>query len=653
MSRLVVDRLWPMLAVLTVLVAGALLLEQVASRRGNETIRVTIAGDGGELADGGDDEGGAGGAEDAPQGAPVSELHAQARREARRVQHERAIALYEKALQEHPAHPALLGELGALLLATGRTERALPMLERADAAAPTAQSAYRLGLARGRAEDEPGAERELRRALALRPGYGPAQIALAGLLRGAGKLDEAVGLLEAAAQAGSNEERARALVALGAAHLAARRRADAERAFDRAVEFAPARAEIRLGVARAWLASDERRDVERAIQVVLRAAEMAPDLPQIHAALGRAREKAGDPAAAAEAYDRALRLDPAYRYARRRMLRLALETRDFARARRDAERLVADGPEEPEHHFLAALVADREGRDEDARRLYQKAIDVAKGDYPEAYLNVGNLEKAAGNRKAARAAYEKAIALRPRYTAAHVQLARLLEDAGDVAEAEEAFREAVRIDPRYAPGWLALGQFRSRQGRTAQAIDDLKRAVVIRPRYDAAELSLGVAYRRAGHFEEAVATYRKLLERSPRYVSAWYNLGLSLQAAARTAEAREAFARAASLDEGHVQARVALAGLDLAAGQLAAAKKAYAEVIDLDADDAAERSAQLDARLALAEIAALEGDRRGCEERARQLRADAPDDPRVRALAQRCASAATRPTVRSTRAEAP
>ncbi len=650
--RLVVDRLWPMLAALGVLVAGALLLEQYTSRRGNETIRIAIVGDGAGLAGAGEEDDAPGDAEDGPQGAPVSELHAQARREARRVQYERAIALYEKALAANPDAPALPGEMGALLLAAGRTEKALPLLERADGLAPSPQSAYRLGLVRGRLGDEAGAEREYRRALSLRQGYGPARIALGNLLRARGDVKGAVGLLAAASQVGSNEERARAFVALGAAHLAGGQRADAEGAFDRAIQFAPARAEIRLAIARAWLASDDRGDLDRAAQVLLRAAEMAPDVPQVHAALGRVREKRGDLPAAAEAYDRALRLDPGYRYARRRMLRLALQTRDFSRARHDGERLVADAPEVPEHHFLAALVADREGRDDEARRAYRKAIDVAKGDYPEAYLNLGNLEKGAGNRPAARAAYEKAIALRPRYPAAYLNLAKLHEAAGDLAAAEATYQKALAIDPGYASGWLALGQLRSQQGRTAEAIEDLKKAAAARHGYDAAELSLGVAYRRADRFDEAVATYRRLLERSPRHVSAWYNLGLSLQATGRNVEARGAFRNAAALDEGHVQSRVALADMDLAEGKIADAKQVFAEVVELDPDDPGERAAQVTARAALAEIAALEGDRRGCEERARQLRAEAPQDARVAGLAKRCA-ATPRSVATTTRTEAP
>lgn len=643
MSRLVVDRLWPMLLGLGALLLGALVLEGYAAQRGNEEIRIAIVGDASGL--GGEDEGAAAPDDgDSPQGPPLSELHGRARREARRARYEEAIALYEKALAASQRSPVIGGELGALLLAAGRPERALPLLERADRAAPDPQTALRLGVARDRLDDEAGAEREFRRALELRPGYGPARIALGTLLRSRGRTKEAIEVLEAAVRSGSNEERARALVALGAAYLSAGRRADAERSFEKAILYAPARAEIRLGVARAWLGSDAKGDVERAIQVLLRAVEMAPDVPQVHAALGRAREKAGDRAAAAESLDRALRLDPSYRYARRRMLRLALQTRDFSRARHDAERLVADAPGVPEHHFLVALVADREGHDEEARTAYRKAIEVAKGDYPEAYLNLGNLEKGAGDLAAARAAYEKAISLRPRYTAAYHNLAKLLETSGDLAGAEATYEKALAIDPGYASAWLSLGQLRSQAGRAEEAIVALHRALAARPGYDPALLSLGVAYRRAGRLDDAVATYRQLLERSPRYVLAWYNLALSLQARGRGGEAREALLRALALDAEHVPSLVAMADLDADEGKLEDARKLLQDALDLAPGDVA-------ARAAMAEVVALEGDRRGCEERARALRAEAPRDARVQALAQRCA--APRAVARATKSEAP
>lgn len=631
MSRLAVDRLWPMLAALGALLFGALLLEQYAERRGNEVIRIAIADEGAGL---GDDEEGEDPEERAEEAPAVSDLHARARREALRARFAEAIPLYEKTLAAHPGSPAVEGEMGAVLTAAGEPERALAHLERADRLAPGPQSALRLGRARARLREWAGAEREYRRALELKPSYGSARIALGSFLRRRGRTGEAIAVLEPAAASGSNEERARALVALGTAWLGAGRRADAEKALDAAILYAPARAEIRLGVARAWLGADGPGDVGRAVQVLLRALEMAPDVPQLHSTLGRARERNGELAAAAEAYDRALRLDPSYRWARRRMYRLALQTRDFARARHDAERLVADAPEVPEHHFLEALAADRDGRTDEARRSYRKAIAVAKGVYPEAWLNLGVLEKGAGDLAAARAAYEKAIAQRPGYAAAWQNLAKLREAANDTAGAEEAYRRALELDPGYASAWLSLGQLRSAQGRTAEAIEDLKRAVAARPRHEAAQLSLGVAYARAGRTEEAIQAYRALLEHAPRYGSAWFNLGLSLQAAGRLPEAREALGRAAELDAGHAPSRRALAEIDVAEGKLDAARTRLEEVLDLAPGDLA-------ARISLAEVAALAGDRAACEERARKLLAEAPGDPRVRALGPGCLSRST------------
>lgn len=586
MSRLVVDRLWPMLVVLLALLAGALALEGFAARRGNDPLVIAIAGD--EAAIGEDED--ADGAADAGD-APVSALHERARRAARRGEHEDALRLYEAALAAAPASAAIEEELGAVLLALRDAAGALPHLERAEALAPGPQRALRLGIARARLGDREGAERDLRRALSLRPSYGDARVALGHLLRRRGDLAGAIALLEPAAASGSNEDRARALVALGAAQLAAGRVAEAERRFEAAILYAPARAEIPLRIARAWLATGDAEGVRRAVQSLLRAAEIAPDLPAVHALLGRAHERAGEGGAALEAYDRALRLDPTQRYARRRVLRLALSTRDFARARHEADRLVADAPEDPEGHFLVALVADRDGRDDDARRAYARALEAAKGDYPEAYLNLGVLERRAGDRAAARAAYAKALALRPAYPAAWQNLGKLEEAAGDTAAAEAAYARALEVDPGYAPAWLALGQLRSARGRPQDALEPLRRAVAARPGYDAAQLSLGVAYARAGRAADSIATYRTLLERAPRYVSAWYDLALVLRDSGRTTEARDALGRAAALDAEHVASRRALAELDAAEGRLDEARRGFEEVLDLAPGDAAARAA--------------------------------------------------------------
>lgn len=631
MKRLVLDRLWPMLTAMAVLIFGAILLQEYAQRRGNDTVRIVIQDE--QTAASDDDEAVTAGDGDGSDGhQPLSDLHAKARVAARRGLLAEAIPLFEKAAAAHPDSPDVLGETGYWLTVADQPQKALPFLEKADRLRATAQSALRLGNVRRKLDDVAGAEREYRRALSLQPTLNPARVALGNLLRRRGELAEAIGLFEAATQAGSNEERARALVALGSAQLASGKRAEADRAFDRAIAFAPARAEIRIGIARAWLATGRKDDAGRALGVLNRATELAPDLPAIWYALGRARERAGDDAGALEAYDRVFRLDPGNQSTRRRVIRLLVQTRDFARARREAERLVAEEPADPGAQLIAAGVADKDGRKDDARRYYQAALARARGSSPEALLGLAQLDRAAGDFAAARAAIRKALALGPRSTAAWLGLGKLEEAAGNLPEAEQAWRTAIGIDPKFAPGWLALGQLHSDQKRLDEAITDLRQALSVRPGYPAAELSLGVALARSGRHGEAISVYEGLLAREPRYVSAWFDLGIAYRKAGRPQEARGALQRAVDLDSSHLPSRRELGDLNLAEGKVAAAKALFEEVLDLSPGD-------LTARIALAQVAAREGDRAACLEAARRLRADAPNDPRVAALPGTCAAA--------------
>lgn len=630
MSRLVVDRLWPMLLGLAFLLAGALALQGYAGRRGNAAVRIVIQ-DGAALADeeGGETSPGAEGGD----GPPRSERHAQARLLARRAELAEALPLLEQEVAAHPEDAGLAGEYGGWLAAAGRPEQALPWLTRADALRPSAQRALDLGALRLRLGDRAGAEADLRRALALRPGLNAARVALGGLLLKKGETAEALELLKAAAASGSNEDRARALVRLGGAYLAAGRRAEAEKAFGEAVLFAPARPDVRLGIARAWLAGDAKEDVRRALPVLARTMELAPDVPSVLAAVGRARERLGEDAAAADAYERALRLDPTYHYARRRLIRLALGSRDFARARREAERLVADGPGEPEHHFLAALVADRDGRRDDARKAYQAAIGVAKGLYPEAYLNLGVLERNANDFTRARAAYDAALKLRPAYPAAWLNIGKLLEAQERPAEAEKAYLRALELDPRHAGGWLQLGQLRSGLGRWADAEAALRRSLELRPGSAPALVSLGVVAARSGRLDDAAAAYRKALEVDARLVTAHHDLALVLRQQGKLDEARAALLAALEVDPGHVGSLRELAELELETRRVEPARKALQELLDAVPGDR-------QARAGLAVLLAVEGDAAGCQADARRLQAEAPADPALRDLPARCAAAA-------------
>lgn len=623
------DRLWPVLTVLVALLSGAIAVEVMA--RGREPDATLIEIHSSADATAAEDDGAPEGEAPPDDSRPVNPAHERARTAAHRGEVERAISAYREALAAAPTASMVRVELGYWLILAHRAAEARDELALAATELPAEpRVALYSGHALAALHDDHAAEREYRRALAMRPGYGGARIALARLLLRKRRFEDALSIVEPATRSGGNDERARALVVYGAVLIRLGRRQDAERAFTRAIERAPAHAELRIRIGRAWLESDDRADAARAIRAFDLAARLSPDLATAHSGLARAYEQAGDEIGAMREYERCLQLDPGYTFARRRLLRIALANRDFRRARLQAEHLLAQDDTDPEHHFLAGLVAAREGHSEEARERYRRAIDVAHGDYPEAYFNLAQLESRAGRRDDAIAAYEKAIERRPRYTQAMNNLGLVYESAGRDADAEGIYRRALAIDPDYAAALVNLGSFLSHRGRHEEAIASLERAVRVRHgRHAPTDLELARALARAGHADAARATLERLVERDARYASGWIELGRLRAAAGDVEAAVRAFEHAVELDPDNVDAMDELGRAEARQGSLTASKQHLVDALDHDA-------ARARTRLALADVLRRLGDPNGCRREASVAGADASIAAQAQQLRGNC-----------------
>ncbi len=609
------------------MLAGAILLERVASQRTGDLRVVSIERQASvQIADDEDGDGG-----DTIETSPALDAdHAQARLLASRGLLADALVRYAKVAEAHPESGRVQAEIGYWHLVAKHYELARDALAKAVTLAPNDPWAtLKLGTVALRLDDDTRAEELYRRALLLRPHYGAAQLALGDLLARTKRPDEAIALLTKAASSGSNDDRARAHVALGRAYVGKKAFDDAGSAFAKAIEYAPAAVELRVGVARAWMQSGREEDLQRALVELQKAVELAPDVPQVYSALARLQEKKRDVSGAAANYERALHLDPTYAYARRRLIRLALDARDNERARGQAEELLRTAPDEPEHHFLAGLVASRIGRADDARTHYRDAIARAKGDYPEAYFNLGILEKNQNNPDAAIAAYQKAIELRPSYQQAWNNLGLIHGAAKKYADAEAAFHKAIEINGQYATAWLNLGQLYRDQDRDADALAAFDRAIAAKPGYSEARLDRAVALGRLHRNNEAIAVYQLLVTEQPRYVAAWYNLGVALHDAGDLVGARAALERASTLDPEHLPSLRKLGEVAALAGDGAAAQRAFEEVLDHAPSDRA-------TRLALADQQRKQGDLSACARQARAVLSTEPQDRRASELLHAC-----------------
>ena len=196
-----------------------------------------------------------------------------------------------------------------------------------------------------------------------------------------------------------------------------------------------------------------------------------------------------------------------------------------------------------------------------AKAIEHLEIAVAlRHDQAAAHGNLGNTYREAGNNAKAIAHFEKSIALRPRDTAILVNLSVAYIDEGHVAKAIEALKKAVEIQPDHFTAYLNLGVVHSRIGEYATGMTYFKKSLEIQPDHPVAHKNLGLNYRAQGLYKQAIEHLEKTLE-SPsggRDVSTYLDLGNTYYDVGRHEEAVLTFQRAVELNPNHANAHLLL-----------------------------------------------------------------------------------------------
>ncbi|MBN1809901.1 MAG: tetratricopeptide repeat protein [Planctomycetes bacterium] len=131
----------------------------------------------------------------------------------------------------------------------------------------------------------------------------------------------------------------------------------------------------------------------------------------------------------------------------------------------------------------------REGRFDDACRLYEKALEILPG-LAEAHGNLGLACYRSGNLARAETELRRAFELNPRHPAACLDLGVVLQARGDLRRAESCYLKGLSLFPSDARLAHALGTVYRRSGRIPAAIRMYRRALVSEPGFDAARRDL-------------------------------------------------------------------------------------------------------------------------------------------------------------------
>ncbi len=302
---------------------------------------------------------------------------------------------------------------------------------------------------------------------------------------------------------------------------------------------------------RAGSASLEGR-LDDALALAREALRADPEIIEGHTLVGNFDAKASRHAAAADAYRRALALDPEHLGA---TFSLALAYKNLGRlddAAAGFERLRTLDPKNGKALWQLADIDRRRGRLEQAcDRLAQAlTLDV---DRPAFQLALGECRLEQKRWPEARAALEAALRARTDLPDAHFDLALVAEAQGDLAAAMHAYEAELRRDLRHHRASFNLAKLLLREGRVADALARFRAAVDAQPDFGTGWLYLGKALLDTGDLAGAEQAARTGLARRPEPGTA--ALGHLVLADVYTRQGRPDAARRALLAARRPQAR--------------------------------------------------------------------------------------------------
>jgi tetratricopeptide (TPR) repeat protein len=351
----------------------------------------------------------------------------------------------------------------------------------------------------------PAVERHRRWLTEQRPWDAAGALGLARALQAQGRLGEAERALLPLANAGNAD----ALIMLGAIYRAAGRLDEAEQMLARAFTIAPNRADLHEERAAVALARGDWQTAEAELQQALTLDEARASA---RIALGQLYvERLGQPAAAVEQLQRAVRAEPGNGTAQRWLGEALLGTNRADAAVAAFERALAAAPNDAaaQHGLAQAYLAL--GRLDEASAAAQQALDASNGMFVPAWIGLGNVLERQQRFDEANARYNAALERDPAATDAYGGLARIAAAQGNGQAAVDHLRRGLAQAPQNVPLLVALGDQLLQTNATQEALDVFEQAKAIAPNNPGVHRGLGRALWQAGRGDDALAALDQAL----------------------------------------------------------------------------------------------------------------------------------------------
>ena len=375
-------------------------------------------------------------------------------------------------------------------------------------------------------------EAVLRTQLAGEPAQHAHALALADLLLGEGRVDEAIALLIQHATDRACGDRLREY------YIGERMNDAAQRLIEQRTSEASA-----SGLVDQALRCHFRGDLDGAITRCQLAQKADETYAPARNHLGRALFNMRQTAAAGAAFVHAVRLDPQYAEAWHNLAHTLRDGQDWAQAERSYGHALRLRPAYRSALLNLGIVRAALAKPEEALESFL-AVLVLDPTNAEAYFNAGLCQHLLRQYDAAEHSYQRAIELDPRNQHAHLQLGRLYNEFLDTDHALQQFRKALDLNPRDAEAWAEIAIVYEQTNRLDDAARAVAAGLAAAPGDSGLQLEQAKLARRNGDADAALRGLRAIdhARLHPRLHQQFqYELGWSLDRAGEHAEALAAF----------------------------------------------------------------------------------------------------------------
>jgi tetratricopeptide (TPR) repeat protein len=322
------------------------------------------------------------------------------------------------------------------------------------------------------------------------------------------------------------------------------RNAEAHAALDAVLAKEPTNVEALSVRAQILLAE---RKFDKALEAAESAVAVDGNVVEAQLTLGRLHQRLGHVDKAIAAFNEVLRLSPTSIPAQLELSRAYLTAGRPHETLPLAQSVLARQPRNPEALLLQAQALLRAGNVSAAER----PTNALMHDYPRAaaaHLQLGDLHRQKKDNAAARAAYERALAIDPLNARALTSLAALDFLTGRGVDARARVDAALTKQPESPALLMLAGGVYAQLRDYASAEKVLRKAMELEPSNPNLYGMLGAVYRDQGQIDRAIAEFDRLVAKSSKPAAVQTLIGTLLESQQRFDEAKKRYQEALHLD---------------------------------------------------------------------------------------------------------